>query len=127
METKLDDTYPTSQHHIEDYSMAYRADKNRNGGGVVIYAREHFLSNVLRKHSCSNNIEGIFLEINFRKSKWLLCSTYHPPSQSNQYYFDNIDKALDVYCQYEKVVLVGDFNAQIGEKYFLDFYFNMNL
>ena len=33
-----------------------------------------------------------------------------------QYHFDNIDKALDVYCQYDKVVLVGDFNAQIGEK-----------
>ena len=127
METKLDDTYPTSQYHIVSYSMAYRADKNRNGGGVVIYVREDILSNVLRKHSCSNNKEGIFLEINFRKSTWLLCSTYHPPSQSNQCYFDNIDKALDVYCQYEKVVLVGDFNAQIGEKCFLDFYFNMNL
>ena len=41
-----------------------------------------------------------------------------PPSQSDQYYFDNIDKALDVYCQYEKVVLVGNFNGQIGEKCF---------
>ena len=37
-----------------------------------------------------------------------------------QYYFDNIDKALDVYCQYDKVVLAGDFNAQIGEKCFAD-------
>ena len=41
-----------------------------------------------------------------------------PPSQSDQYYFDSIDKALDVYYQYEKVVLVGDFNSQIGEKCF---------
>ena len=52
------------------------------------------------------------------KSKSQLCSTYYPPSQSDQYYFDNIDKALDVYCQYEKILLVGDFNAQIGGKMF---------
>ena len=44
-------------------------------------------------------------------------------SQSGQYYFDNIDKALDVYFQYEKIMLVEDFNAEIGQKYFDDFLF----
>ena len=78
----------------------------------------------LKKHLFPNDIEGIFVEINFRKSKWLLCVTYHPPSQSDEYYFDNIDK---VYCQYEKVVLVGDFNAQIGEKCFDGFLFQHEL
>ena len=125
-ETKLDDTYPISQFHIDGYSMPYRLDRNRNGGGVIIYVREDIPSKILRKHFFPNDIEGIFVEINFRKSKWLLCGTYHPPSQSDQYYFDNIDKALDVYCQYEKIMLVGDFNAQIEEKCFDD-YFNMNL
>ena len=56
-----------------------------------------------------------------------ICGTYHPPSQSDQYYFDNIYKALDVYCQYEKIMLVGDFNAQIAEKCLITFYLNMNL
>ena len=68
-------------------------------------------------------MEGFFVEIYFRKSKWLLCGTYHPPSQSDQYFFDNIDKALDVYFQYEKIMLAGDFNAQIGGKCFEDFPF----
>ena len=39
-ETKLDDTYPISQFHIDGYSMPYRLDRNRNGGGVTIYVRE---------------------------------------------------------------------------------------
>ena len=65
--------------------------------------------------------------MNFRKSKWLICGTYHPPSQSDQYYFDNICKALDVSCQYEKIMLVRDFNAQIGEKCFDDFLFQQEL
>ena len=29
------------------------------------------------------------------------------------YFFDNLDKAIDVYKHYEKVLLVGDFNAEI--------------
>ena len=126
-ETKLDETYPISQFHIDGYSMPYRLDRNRNGGGVIIYVRKDIPSKILRKHFFPNDIEGIFVELNFRKSKWLLCGTYHPPSQSDQYYFDNIDKALDVYCQYEKIMLVGDFNAQIGEKCFDDFLFQHEL
>ena len=29
-----------------------------------------------------------------RKLKWLLCGIYHPPSQRNDYFFNNLDKAL---------------------------------
>ena len=126
-ETKLDDTYPISQFHIDGYSMPYRLDRNRNGRGVIIYIREDIPSKILREHLFPNDIERIFVEINFRKSKWLLCGTYFPPSQSDQYYFDNIDKALDVYCQYEQIMLIGDFNAQIGEKCFEDFLFQHEL
>ena len=38
-ETKLDDTYPISQFHIDGHSMPYRPDRNRIGGGVIIYVR----------------------------------------------------------------------------------------
>ena len=126
-ETKLDDAYPISQFHIHSYSMLYRLDRNRNGREVIIYVREDIPSKVLRKHLFLNDIEGIFVEINFRKSKWLLCGTYHPTLQSDQYYFDNIGKAIDVHCQYDRLVLVGDFNAKIGEKCFDDFLFHHQL
>ena len=32
--------------------------------------------------------------------------TYHSPSQNDQYYFDCLDKALDVYISYKKVILM---------------------
>ena len=57
----------------------------------------------------------MFIELKFRKYKWLLCGLFHPPSQKDQYFFDNVDKALDVYSTYEKAVLGGDFDSQIGE------------
>ena len=68
------------------------------------------------KHKFPDDIEAIFIEINFRKCKWLLCGLYHPPSQTDQYFFDNLDKALDVYSTYEIVLITGDFNVQEGEK-----------
>ena len=71
---------------------------------------------MLTKHKFPDDIKALFIEINFRKCKWLLCVLYPPPSQSDQYFFHNLDKALDVYSNYETVLITGDFNAQEGEK-----------
>ena len=29
---------------------------------------------------------------------------YHPPSKSGKYYFDNLDKSLDIFSNYEQEV-----------------------
>ena len=60
-----------------------------------------------------NGVEGLFAELNFRKCKWLLPGTYRPPSQSDQYFFENADTTLDIYCYYDEILLTGDFNAEI--------------
>ena len=46
------------------------------------------------------------------EKKKLLFGTYHPPSQNDQYYFDCLDKALDVYISYENVILTKNFSAE---------------
>ena len=90
-ETKLDDTFPTAQFSIDGFSIPYRQDRNKNGGGILIYVREDIPNKILTKHNFPSGIEGIFVEINLRKMKWLLLGTYHPPSQSDQYYYDTIN------------------------------------
>ena len=116
VETKLDDTFPDSQFFIEGYSTPFRLDRNRNGGGVLIYVREDIPCKKLLKHNFPDDIEGLFIEINLRKTKWLLFGSYHPPSQSDQYYFDCVGRALDIYnTTYENVLLIGDFNAEENE------------
>ena len=37
---------------------------------------------------------------------------HHPPSRNDQYYFDCIDKALDICNNNDKVRLTVDFNAE---------------
>ena len=56
------------------------------------------------------------MEIKLRKVKWLLFGSYHPPSQSDNYYFENVTNSLDLYCQTcDKFLLIGDFNAEDSE------------
>ena len=45
---------------------------------------------------------------------WLPFGTYHPPSQSDSCYFNNLDKVLDLHSHYNKKLLVGDFNAEVS-------------
>ena len=81
-----------------------------------MHVREDIPSKILKKHIFPNNIEGLFVEINLRKSKWLIFGTYHPPNQNDNYYFDSLTKALDLYNDYyDNFLLAGDFNAEENE------------
>jgi len=127
-ETKLDDSYitlhsfPAPQFFIQGYSAPYRLDRNKRGGGVLIYVREDISSKQLTKHTFNNDIEGIFLELNLNKYKLLVFGTYHPPTQENKYYFDNISNSFDLYLRdYDRFVLIGDFNISESDSCFSDF------
>ena len=40
-ETKLDESFPDAQFHIEGYQYpAFRKDRNKNGGGKIVYVKE---------------------------------------------------------------------------------------
>ena len=82
-ETKLDETFTTSSFLIDGFSSPFRLDRNRKGGSILIHVRNDIPSKLLTKHSFPNDIEGLFVEKKFRKSKWLLFGTYHPPSQND--------------------------------------------
>ena len=130
-EIKLDNTFPVSQFHIDGYSKPCRLDRNKNGSGIIIYVREGIPNRMLTKHNFPDNIEGFFIELNFRKCKWLSGRMYHPPSQPDQYFFNTSDKALYIYIyiysNYENVLLIGDFNAQIEETHLDTFLYQHKL
>ena len=106
-ETKLDDSFPTAQFQMDGYKSPYRQDRNRNGGGVLIYIREDIPSTLPQEpafpdvlfnmEDSEGPIEGLFVEVNLRKCKWLLFGTYHRPGQNDEYYFDKITMALYIY------------------------------
>ena len=115
-ESKLDDTFPSNQFLIEGYLPPFRADRNKNGGGVLIYIREDIPCCELKDHHTPMNFEGIFLEINLKKAKWLLFGGYNP-SKDNIFIFNHhLGTSLDHYMsKYENFLLLGDFNSEMSE------------
>ena len=105
----------------------YRFDRIRNGDSVFICVQEHNPRRELKIHNVAEDIESTFIEINLIKTKWLFCGCYHPPSQSDQYFFENIGKALDKYSKhYDKFMLVGDFNSAESEPCLSQFHYVYN-
>ena len=68
-ETKIDSSFPNSQFRIEGFSMPYRFDRNRLDGGIIVYVRDDIPSKQLTRHKFPEDIEGIFTEVNLRKTK----------------------------------------------------------
>ena len=60
---------------FDGFSKSYRIDRNKDGGGVMIFIRNTNSSKILEKHISPNDVESIFIELNFRKQKLLLCRT----------------------------------------------------
>ena len=91
-ETKLDETFPERAFMIPGYKKPFRKDRNSHGGGIMVFIRDDIPSREVPQIQGFSDLEGMFVEINLRKSKWLLFATYKPPSFSKDKYFSFILK-----------------------------------
>ena len=79
-ETKLGNSFPVGQFLIDSYRPPIRLDRDIQVGGLMLFVREDIPCKLL---SLENKpMEGFYVEINLRKTKWLLCCSYIP-SKSN--------------------------------------------
>ena len=49
-ETKLDETSPAAQILLQSFCMSCRLDRNRIGGGIMLYIREDIPSRLVEKN-----------------------------------------------------------------------------
>ena len=68
---------------------------------MLIYIREDISCKILENHNLPDDIKCLIVDLNFRKFKLLPLATYHPPPA----WYPCI-------TNYEKYILVGDFNAK---------------
>ena len=121
-ETKLDETFPERAFMIPGYKKPFRKDRNSHGGGIMVFIRDDIPSREVPQIQGFSDLEGIFVEINLRKSKWLLFATYKPPSFSKNNYFSLVNKALDAYgSKFENIILMGDLNTTNDDENLVEF------
>ena len=121
-ETKIDSSFPTAQFYIDGFTT-YRRDKNINGGGIILYIRDDIPSTSL---NTDTSVEGLYVEINVGKEKWLIGCSYNPHKTFISAHLKEIGKNLDIYSsRYDNFILLGDLNAEPKEqpvKYFCQVY-----
>ena len=115
----MDNSFLKNTFHIDGFKKPYRKDRNGDGGGVIIYVREDIPSQE-KEHNLQANVEAILVEINLRKSKFLLIGAYHSTHEvhgtSDDVFLRNMSNVIDRYSSsYEKFLLVGDLNMQEGD------------
>ena len=125
-ETKLDDTFPTWQFLIDGFKTPFRLDRNKNGGGIMLFVREGIPAKFLS--FASSPTEGFYVELNFRKKKWLVCCSYNPDKSNIKNHITALSSNLDIYfSQYEHFVVLEDFNVDIKNNDMKDFCNSYNL
>ena len=56
--------------------------------------------------------ESFYVELNFRKKKWLLNCSYNPKYSSIELHLDSLSKSIDsLSSKYGNFILLGDFNS----------------
>ena len=58
-DTKLNNTFPTSQFYTEGFSMSCGLDKNRNGGGIIIYVSKDIPTIIRTKQSTGRHCKNL--------------------------------------------------------------------
>ena len=58
-------------------------------------------------------MEGFYLEINLRKTKWLFCCSYNPNRSKIDFHLENLNQSLALYSSHNKnFIIIGDFNME---------------
>lgn len=78
----------------------------------MLHVRGHIPSKLLVVEVSS--AEGVNIDINLRKKKWLLCCSCNPYKNNVQFHLENLTKRLAWYSSnYENLIILGDFNVSI--------------
>ena len=66
--------------------------------------------------------ESFFVEINLRVKKWLVSCSYNPHKDNICNHLQMLSTSLDLYLSQYDIIIVRDFNTEIGENYVNIFY-----
>ena len=111
-ETKIDNSFPISQFTMTGYSIPFRLDRTSHGDGILLLVKEDIPCKTI-KIDCDADFEGIFVEINLRKEKWLLCCSYNPHTSNMTNHLKNICKTLDkLGATYDNLILLRNFSVE---------------
>ena len=125
----LDISISDSEIAIDNY-IIFRKDRNRNGGGVLLY-----ISKSLKPTKLDDTFltEIVCVKIHIQRFNILLCSLYRPPSSLVEYYDKMICDCENIMALGQDMIIMGDLNLNCFQNDFyhaliinLEEYFQLN-
>ena len=112
-ESKLDNVISDNEICITGYTV-YRKDRNRIGGGVVMYIRDNFLHSQ-RNDLTTYDLEMACIEVKLPYNKSFLVATWYRPPSSQIDLFGKWALFLSK-CDIEnkELIIVGDFDCDVS-------------
>lgn len=114
-ETKLDNNTHPSLYELQGYHSPFMKNRNRQGGGVAIYARKELQIKRLA-YLETDDEEWIWCKVRIKNLTFIICCVYLPPnttSDRKQVFLENLtDSVTRAYADNPStIILTGDFNA----------------
>ena len=81
-ETKIEESFPTSQFNVEGYEIRARCDQDKYVGGLIEFVRRGLICKKLRDYEAKHS-ECLCYELTFTNNKWICFSIYRPPESSS--------------------------------------------
>ena len=83
----------------------------------MIFIREDIPCSLLKNVHCSNSFEALGIEINLRKTKWLLIGAYNPNKSNLVHFINLLSCSIDLNVKkFDNIIILGDFNAEVHEE-----------
>ena len=109
-ETKLDQSFPSTQFLIDNYEIRNRKDRNKHGGGLIEYVKKGVVCRQIKDLDVHNH-EVFCSELNIRNKKWIIFSLYRPPSSDLTDFFEKLELSLNnAFSNYDNIIIMGDIN-----------------
>ena len=113
-ESRLDGTVQDSEISINGYTIL-RKDRNRNGGGVLMYIRNSIIFNTVEQFI--NDLEILCIKICLHKQKAFHLAVWYRPPDSNNDVFEQFECFLQYLdSQPFDFVITGDLNCDVSRK-----------
>ena len=83
-ETKLANNTSDEENGIEGY-FTIRNDRNRNGGGVLLYYKDSLAAYEEHKMQVPTTVQGVWINVKSQSQTWLFACVYKPPTDLSFY------------------------------------------
>ena len=112
-ESWLTQKTPKDRFHIEGFKIFRNDRKNKRGGGVCLYVREHYDCKKIRIPNLPENPETLWVEVSVKNKKIAIGTLYKAPKIPCRVFQEAYESLMHIYTKYEDPILTGDFNVNM--------------